>query len=89
VRIEPLIPDRATSSDAASPADSGEFARALDALGQTLSGAQRAEDAFADGGGSLQDAVYARARADVALSAATAAVGRVAAAVQSLLAMQV
>jgi flagellar hook-basal body complex protein FliE len=89
VRIETLIPDRAQSVESTSPADAGEFARALDALGQTLSGAQRAEDTFAAGGGSLQDAVYARARADVALSAATAAVGRVVQAVQSLLAMQV
>ena len=88
MRVEALIPDQGVARTT-SPSDGGEFARALDSLTQTLSGAQDAEDAFADGSGSLQDAVYQRARADVTLSAATAAVGRVVAAVQSLLSMQV
>lgn len=88
MRVEALIPDQAAALPTSS-SDGGEFAQALDSLTQTLSGAQSAEDAFAAGTGSLQDAVYRRARADVTLSAATAAVGRVVAAVQSLLSMQV
>ena len=88
MRVEPLIPD-AAPLPVASGADGGEFARALDALGETLRGAQNAEDRFAAGSGSLQDAVYLRARADVALAAATAATGRLVQAVQSLLNMQV
>jgi flagellar hook-basal body complex protein FliE len=51
--------------------------------------AQSAEDAFARGAGSLQDAVYERARADVALAVATAAAQRGAQAIQSILNMQV
>jgi flagellar hook-basal body complex protein FliE len=89
MRVEALIPDQAASIAPTSQADGGEFVRALDALTQSLSGAQSAEDAFAAGTGSLQDAVYQRARADVTLSAATAAVSRVVQAVQSLLSMQV
>ena len=59
------------------------FAKALDALGDVLSGAQGAEDAYAHGNGSLQSAIYERARADVALSVATATAQRVAQSVQS------
>ena len=54
-----------------------------------LRGAESAEDAFAAGAGSLQDAVYERARADVALSAATATAQRSAQAISSILNMQV
>jgi len=89
MRVETLVPDQAAVALPASQTDASAFASALDALSQTLSNAQGAEDAFAAGSGSLQDAVYQRARADVALSAATAAVGRVVQAVQSLLSMQV
>ena len=49
------------------------FRCALDALGSTLERAQGAEDAFAAKRGSLQEAIYERARADVALAVATAA----------------
>ena len=82
VRTEPLAP-QPTAQDASA------FARALDALGATFDRAQGAEDAFAAGAGSLQDAVYSRARADVAIAVATATVGRVVQSVQSLLNMQV
>jgi flagellar hook-basal body complex protein FliE len=91
----PLLPDAAPLPDAPSQGassragDPAEFARALDALGATLTGANAAEDAFASGSGSLQNAVYERARADVALSVATAAAQRAAQAVQSILNMQV
>ncbi len=74
------------------PAAQGEdadFARALDAVGNALAGANRAEDAFAYGTGSLETAVYERARADVALSVATATAQRLAQAIQSILNMQI
>ncbi len=54
-----------------------------------LAGATRAEDAFAYGAGMLEAAVYERARADVALSVATATAQRFAQAIQSVLNMQI
>jgi len=87
VRVEPLLPDAPASSDRAG--DGLAFSLALDALSEALSGASSAEDDFAYGRGTLHNAVYERARADVALSVATAAAQRVAQAVQSILNMQV
>jgi flagellar hook-basal body complex protein FliE len=88
VRVEALIPD---VSPAGTPkaSDGGAFARILDDLGGVLGRAERAEDAFAAGKGDLQTAVYERARADVALSVATAAAQRTAQGLQSILNMQV
>ncbi|MFY9738746.1 MAG: flagellar hook-basal body complex protein FliE [Candidatus Cybelea sp.] len=88
MRVELLLPD------APPPATSGRgdpagFAKALDALGEMLGNAEGAEDAFAYGGGTLQEAVYERARADVALSVATATAQRITQSVQSVLNMQV
>ena len=54
-----------------------------------LAGATQAEDDFAYGRGTLQDAIYERAQADVALSVATATAQRIAQAAQSVLNMQV
>jgi flagellar hook-basal body complex protein FliE len=88
VRVEPFVPDAAVLP-APRESDPGAFARALDALGGALSGANRAEDAFAYGGGTLQAAIYERARADVALSVAISTAQRIAQAVQSVLNMQV
>ncbi|MBV9333526.1 MAG: flagellar hook-basal body complex protein FliE [Candidatus Eremiobacteraeota bacterium] len=85
--VEPLVPDAPPASE--SPRDDGLFAEALDAVADALSGATRAEDAFAYGRGTLQDAIYERAQADVALSVATATAQRLAQAVQSILNMQV
>jgi flagellar hook-basal body complex protein FliE len=87
MRVEPLIPDAPLRP--AQPDDNAGFGRALDALAEVLTGATRAEDAFAYGSGTLQAAVYERAQADVALSVATATAQRVAQAVQSVLNMQV
>lgn len=89
MRVELLQPDAPSLSDRKAPDDGAAFARALDAVGSVLEGAQRAEDAFAHGAGTLQEAVYERARADVVLSVATATVQRAAQAVQSILNMQV
>lgn len=85
--VEPILPD-APAAGSVAAGDAG-FARALDALGGILTGATRAEDDFAYGRGTLQNAVYERAQADVALSVATATAQRVVQAVQSVLNMQV
>ena len=90
MRVEPLVPD--APAGAGVHDDSGgasAFARALDALSGLLTGANRAEDSFAYGQGSLQAAVYERAQADVALAIATSAAQRAVQSVQSLLNMQV
>ncbi|HEX4014181.1 MAG TPA: flagellar hook-basal body complex protein FliE [Candidatus Cybelea sp.] len=100
MRVEPLIADAAPPELPAPPtidspsaedaaAGGAGFAAAIDSLEQTLAGAQRSEDAFAHGSGSLQDAVYERARADVALSAATACAQRLAQSLSAVLNMQV
>ena len=85
--VEPLVPDAPLAS--ALPSDDGLFSRTLDAVADALSGATRAEDAFAYGRGTLEDAIYERAQADVALSVATATAQRLVQAVQSVLNMQV
>ncbi len=87
--VEPLVPDVAVPLQRSHDAKPSLFARALDAIGETLRSAEGAEDRFATHTGSLQDAVIARARADVALSIATAAAQRSAQALQSILNMQV
>lgn len=86
MRVEPLLPDVAPVPAGGS---SDDFGRALDALAGTLEGASAAEDRFAAGTGTLQEAAYERARADVALSVAAAAAQRLVQAVQSVLNMQV
>ena len=88
MRVEPLVPDAPPSANA-DTGDVAAFARAIDALGAELTGASSAEDDFAYGRGTLQAAVYERARADVALAVATSIAQRVAQAVQSVLNMQV
>jgi flagellar hook-basal body complex protein FliE len=87
MRVELLVPDAPPRRAAGD--ESGAFARALDAIGGVLAGANRAEDAFAMGDGTLQAAVYERARADVALSVATATAQRAVQALQSIFNMQV
>ncbi|HUA10049.1 MAG TPA: flagellar hook-basal body complex protein FliE [Candidatus Acidoferrales bacterium] len=87
MRVELLQPDAAPSS---SPrADDSAFGKALDGVGKVLAAATRAEDAYASGTGSLQDAVYGRSEADVALSVAAATAQRLAQAVQTVLNLQV
>ena len=88
MRVEALLPDAAIAAPSP-PALPDAFARALDGVSGALGDATRAEDAFAAGRGSLQDAAYERARADIAISVATAVAGRTAQVVQSLLSMQV
>jgi len=85
--VEPLLPDAPAVPAQAS--DAGNFGRILDALSAALQGAGDAEDRFARGRATLQDAVYERARADVALAVAVATAQRAVQAVQSVLNMQV
>jgi len=88
VKVELLQPD-APAPAASAPANRSAFSRALDAAGALLDSAEAAEDAFANGAGSLQSAVYERARADVALSVATAAAQRSAQALTAILNLQI
>lgn len=88
MRIETIVPDTAPAQSP-SNAQTSEFGKILDGLSSILGGAENAEDAFAAGTGDLQTAMYERARADVALSVATAAAQRTAQALQSILTMQV
>lgn len=89
MRVETLIPDVAPLPRSANTPRPDAFGKMLDDLGSVLGNAQNAEDAFAAGAGDLQTAVYERARADVALSVATAAAQRTSQALQSILNMQV
>jgi hypothetical protein len=92
-----LVPDAAPGGVAAPNAvmapvgdhDEGAFARLVDAAGSLLSGAERAEGAFVQRRGGLQEMVVARARADVALAIATSAAQRATQAISTVLGMQV
>ncbi len=88
MRVELLQPD-APPVAAKPSADVAAFTRALDDVGAVLGRATAAEDALANGTGSLQAAVYERARADVALSVATAAAQRSAQALTAILNVQI
>jgi len=91
----PYIPDvpgpqPAVSRPAPAAAPAADaFGKALDDLCSVLGSAGAAEDRFASGSGDLQEAVYERARADVALAVATAAAQRTAQALQAIFTMQV
>jgi flagellar hook-basal body complex protein FliE len=89
MRVELLLPDAPPAQPAIGAGAGSAFGRLLDAFGATFERAQSAEDAFANGGGTLQAAMYERARADVALAVAGAAAQRTAAAIQSIVNMQV
>jgi flagellar hook-basal body complex protein FliE len=90
VKVELLLPDLPAAPERSkSPGAAGLFADVVGALSATLERADFAESTFAGGNGSLQAAIYERARADVALSVATAAAQRATQAIQSVLNMQV
>lgn len=86
--VTPILPD-VPLQPAPPRSDAGSFSRALDDAGSALNRADAAEDRFAVHRGSLQDAVFERAQADVVLAIATAAAQRSAQAVQSVLNMQI
>ena len=89
--VTPLVPDLGAEGPqpSAGSNDSVAFGKVLSQIGDALDRAESAEDRFATGIGDLQSAVIARARADVALSIATAAAGRAAQALSQLLNMQI
>ena len=87
--VEPIVPDAPPAAPDRTAGDAAEFARALDALDGALAAADRAEDGFARGAGTLHAAIYERARADVALAVATSSASRAGQAVSSILNMQV
>jgi hypothetical protein len=92
MRVELLQPDAPFETPLyGTPEDDGvgTFESAVDAVGKALTDATLAEDAYAHGRGSLQDAQYRRAQADIALAVASAAVQRSAQAVQTLLNVQI
>lgn len=86
MRVELLTPDVAPSPRSESKPDT--FAMLVRDAGATLDAAANAEDAFSAGHGSLQDAVYERARADIAVSVAASAAQRAAQALQTITGMQ-
>ena len=90
MKVELLLPDLPVASERSKSRDATNlFADVVQALSTTLERADSTENAFAAGNGSLQAAIYERARADVALSVATAAAQRTTQAIQSILNMQV
>jgi flagellar hook-basal body complex protein FliE len=99
VTVVPLVPspaivggDDVPLASPSSPADSGfggALEHALEATASALRRADAAERGFAIGRGGLQEMVVERARADVALSLATAAASRTAQALTTILGMQV
>ena len=88
MKVELLQPDASAVSPAPS-SDAAAFANALSQVSDQLAAATSAEDAYASGQGTLQAAMYERARADVALSVAAATAQRAAQALTSLLNMQI
>jgi len=88
VTVEPLVADVPIA--ASRPArDSSGFLAALDAAGAVFANADRAEAAFVDGRGGLQEMVVARAHADIAIAIATAAASRAAQALGQIFSMQI
>ncbi|MBC5829073.1 MAG: hypothetical protein GIW98_02640 [Candidatus Eremiobacteraeota bacterium] len=89
MKITPLIPDAPSVPDLSPNLAIGDFSAALDGSGEALLRADRSEAAFASGGGTLQDAIFERAKADVVLSVASAAAQRTAQALSTILSMQI
>ena len=88
LQSESIQPDVAPTAEV-QRSTSDAFTRILDELGAVLDGAKRAEDMYAAGSGSLREAVYERARADVALAVAVTAAQRTAQSLQTILNMQI
>lgn len=86
--VETLVPDVAVPAPRARPDPSG-FLAALDAAGAVFAGADRAEEAFVDGRGGLQEMIVSRAHADVAVSIASAAATRAAQALAQIFNMAI
>jgi flagellar hook-basal body complex protein FliE len=104
VTVPPILPDvpqpaaPASGAAARAPAGAGPsggltfgdaLGEALDQAERALDGAASAERDFVAGRGGLQEMVLERARADIALSVATAAASRVSQALTTVLGMQI
>jgi hypothetical protein len=92
MRVDVLIPDgpaQPRGPESSRDGGASAFGRLVDAAGAILTGADRAERAFAAHRGGLQEMVVERARADLALQVAAAAAQRAAQSVSTLLGMQV
>ena len=89
MRVVPLEPDVSQPVTPVSSAQNNAFGNSIELVASALRQADRAENRYAAGIGSLQGAVLERARADVVLSVATAAVQRTATTLQSILNLQI
>jgi flagellar hook-basal body complex protein FliE len=93
MQIQSLVPDAPLERPAITPlpsvAASGGFPALVDAAGAALGKADAAETAFARGTGGLQEMVVARAQADITLAVAASGAQRAAAALNTLLGMQI
>ena len=90
MRVDLLVPDAAPPRGPQPAQHANDaFARLVDAAGAILSGAERAESAFAAHRGGLQEMVVERARADIALQIAATAAQRAAQSLSTLLGMQI
>ena len=91
MRVDVLVPDGPALPRGPQPVQSSAnaFQQLVDAAGAILTGADRAETAFAAHHGGLQEMVVERARADIALQIAAAAAQRAAQSVSTLLGMQI
>ena len=88
MHVDAIVPDVPAASPAQSE-DGGAFAKIVDSAGAQLDAADRAEAAFVDGSGGVQEMVVARAQADVALQIAAAATQHAVTSINTLLGMQV
>jgi len=84
-----IVPDGRAALPAPAKDDASAFAGMIDAAGARLDTADRAEAAFANGSGGLQEMVVARAQADIALQIAAAAAQHAVQSINTLLGMQV
>jgi len=89
MRVVPLESDVPKVAAPAHQGDANAFTAALGTIATALGRADSAENAYAAGTGTLQDAVLERARADIALAIAAAAAQRAATAMQSILNLQI
>lgn len=92
MNVESLVPDIAPGEAPAVaplPRSAGLFGDLVEAAGNVLDGADRAERDFAAHRGGLQEMVVERARADIAVQLAAAGAQRVTQGLQTLLGMQI
>jgi flagellar hook-basal body complex protein FliE len=89
MHVDAIVPDAPPALPEQTGDDASAFGGMLDAAGARLDAADRAESAFANGSGGLQEMVVARAQADVALQIAAAAAQHAVQSINTLLGMQV